>query len=1038
MDNKLLLFDANVAVPLPQPLRFSISQKTYEQIRDTQEKSGALAQLSASKTLICTNHVDNAGENVYSFFTPNGKFVCKHSPENGKNPAAMFAMAFDPMPSFGEQNDALTKGQVFFVPEGIVVRVKLNAYQEYFCLRDGQLFEADYFDYEDISQSITTIIEAMGVETAPLPEPPSLSEGLTEMLDIAEQYAKLENEIEEARVQTAGSLSYTAIYGAENESDRTAVTLVVGDFDDTVYKERAQVIITDKRQKEHTAEVKKAVKPKEGSDGTLELLLKEQLDFRQFEQQGFITPSFNEVNMAVQLKAVNNIRNGDSPAASYMNDIFDDRGFGDFEKKDMTAVDEALRLLKDSPNPSQINAIKAGINTNNVFLVMGPPGTGKTTVILEWVKHFVKREHLRVLVSSQNNMAVDNVLEKIKNEPDIDMIRIGTELRVMPGIRDFLFDKKVTKLRESIRSTTTERLECLRRQWQAWNAIFSVAQHLQSALEQKKATWDVLYQKVMSDLMPMYQGICRIYEAHNATAASIAESRTNIQEESAKLETLKQKSKGLWKAVYWLPIFLHRRKLNRLFDAFAQLRMEEERLIDEYNLEYPKYVGQKDLLRRELYRKFSSERETALTIEEELKMQLSQPLEDSFGLFAGLKKNVEHTLQGIAQNQKMVPCWQSPGFCIALQSELERCKDVIELVQEWQQDVLERQNYSLQNIVLESVNLVGATCIGVNSQRRFDGLKFDVTIIDEAGQIQIHKALVPMSVSPKLIMLGDHKQIPPTADQDMVDSCKDHEIPAEFLSKSLFEAMYESFPESNKIMLDTQYRMPGEIADTLSRAFYDGKYLSWQGKREMSSVLPFLSEKPYIVVDTSEAGSDRYEQKLQEGCRNNLEAEIIETIVKKMVQRGQDMDELGIISAYKKQVEAIAKRLRPLLGEKAITVAATLDSFQGQERDVIIYSFTRSSKKPAHMRRIGFLNELRRLNVAMSRPKKTLVMIGDMPFLQTCAYMPPIEDEDENDEQERYQRSEKRFGAFIGQMIADVKASGEYIPYNEFLRRMKG
>lgn len=1038
MDNKLLLFDANVAVPLPQPLRFSISQKTYEQIRDTQEKSGALAQLSASKTLICTNHVDNAGENVYSFFTPNGKFVCKHSPENGKNPAAMFAMAFDPMPSFGEQNDALTKGQVFFVPEGIVVRVKLNAYQEYFCLRDGQLFEADYFDYEDIFQSITTIIEAMGVETAPLPEPPSLSEGLTEMLDIAEQYAKLENEIEEARVQTAGSLSYTAIYGAENESDRTAVTLVVGDFDDTVYKERAQVIITDKRQKEHTAEVKQAVKSKDGSDGTIELLFKEQLDFQQFEQQGFITPSFNEINMTVQLKAIDNIRNGDSPAASYMNDIFDDRGFGAFEKKDMSAVDEAIRSLKNPPNASQINAIKAGINTKNVFLVMGPPGTGKTTVILEWIKHFVKREHLRVLVSSQNNKAVDNVLERIKEEPDIDMIRIGTELRVDPGIREFLFDKKVKKLRESIRSATTRKVEELRHQWHAWNEIFPIAQQFQLAMEQKKKAWDALYQKVMSDLIPMYQSICQIYDAYNANAMHIAESKMQIQEESIKLEALKQKSAGLWKAVYWLPIFLHRRKLNRLFDTFAQLRLEEEKLIGEYNLEYLRYAEHKELLRGELYRRFFSERASALTIEEELKTQLSQPLDDSFGLFAGLKKNIEHTFQEMAQNKEMVPCWQSPGFCIALQSELERCKNIIELVQEWHQEVLERQNYSLQNIVLESVNLVGATCIGVSSQRRFDGLKFDVTIIDEAGQIQIHKALVPMSVSRKLIMLGDHKQIPPTADQEMIDSCKDHEISAEFLSKSLFETMYESFPESNKIMLDTQYRMPGEIADTLSHAFYDGKYLSWQGKRMLRSVLPFLSEKPYIVIDTSEAGNNRYEQKLQEGCRNNLEAELIETIVKKMVQCGQDMDEVGIISAYKKQVEAIAKRLRPLLGEKAAVVAATLDSFQGQERDVIIYSFTRSSQKPSHMRRIGFLNELRRLNVAMSRPKKTLVMIGDMPFLQTCTYMPPAEDEDENDEQERYQRSEKRFGAFIGKMIADVKANGDYIPYNEFLRRMKG
>ncbi len=1039
MDNKLLLFDANIAVPLPQPLRFSMYPKAYEQIIDAQAL-GALTQLSASRTLICTKQVWKTGLTVYSFFTPNGKFDCKYSPENDKGPTSMVILGFEPVPSFRDQNDALTKGRVFFVPKGIIVQVTLKVYQQFFCLRHGKTFdEADCFNDEDISQSVAVIIETMGAEETSLSEPPSLSEGLTEMLDIAEQYAKLESEIEKARVLASGNLPYTSIRGTENDSDRTAITLVVGDFDDAVYKERTQVKITDKRQEEHTAEVKRAVKPKGRSDGTLELLFKEQLDFRLFEQQGFITPSFNEINRIVQCNAIEKIRSGDSPAAPYLNNIFDNRGFGDFAAKDMTVVNETIHSSENPPNPSQINAIKAGINTNNVFLVMGPPGTGKTTVILEWVKYFVKQEHLRVLVSSQNNMAVDNVLEKIKKDPDIDMIRIGSELNVMPGIRNYLIDKKIANLRESISGTTTKRLDNLRLQHQAWNEIFLVAQNLQSALEQKKAAWDELYQRIMSELVPTYQSVCRIYDAYNASADHIAECVAQIQEKNAKLEMLKKKSIGLWKAVYWLPIFFIRRKLNQLFDAFSRLRSEEEKLIGEYNAEYKKYVEQKELISREPYRRFFSVRVSALEKEERLKAQINkQPLDASFNLFAGIKKNIENTLQGLTQSPEFLPCWHSPGFYYTLQSELMRCDEIINLVVEWQKEVLDRQNYSLENIVLESVNLVGATCIGVSSQRRFEGLKFDVTIIDEAGQIQLHKALVPMSVSPKLIMLGDHKQIPPQADQDMEDGCKDHNIPAEYLKKSLFEEMYESFPESNKIMLDTQYRMPGEIADTLSHAFYDGKYYSAPKYRNLQSVLPFLSERPYIVIDTSEAGSDRYEQKLSEGCRNNLEAELIETIVKKMVQRGQDMDEVGIISAYKKQVEAIAKRLRPLLGEKASTVAATLDSFQGQERDVIIYSFTRSSKRPANASRIGFLYELRRLNVAMSRPKKTLVMIGDMPFLQACAYIPPAEDENEDGERERYQRSEKRFGAFIGQMIADVKVHGDYISYKEFLHRMKG
>ena len=240
-------------------------------------------------------------------------------------------------------------------------------------------------------------------------------------------------------------------------------------------------------------------------------------------------------------------------------------------------------------------------------------------------------------------------------------------------------------------------------------------------------------------------------------------------------------------------------------------------------------------------------------------------------------------------------------------------------------------------------------------------------------------------------------------------------------------------------MLDTQYRMPAQIADTLSKAFYDGKYLSFSGKKNLNGVLRFLSDSPYIVIDTSDAGVIRSEIKMPEnmgrGYINELEADIVAKVVKLMYEKQLNMDELGVISAYKKQVELIAKKLEPILGKRAVTVAATLDSFQGQERDVILYSFTRSSKKPANCQRIGFLNELRRLNVAMSRPKKTLVLIGDMKFLSECQYIEPVSDDEDSDEQSRYNSSEKRFGEFIQLMLSDVEKYGCRLSYHQFCER---
>ena len=352
----------------------------------------------------------------------------------------------------------------------------------------------------------------------------------------------------------------------------------------------------------------------------------------------------------------------------------------------------------------------------------------------------------------------------------------------------------------------------------------------------------------------------------------------------------------------------------------------------------------------------------------------------------------------------------------------------------WKGEMENQQNYALNEIVLESVDLVGATCIGINSQKRFANLDFDVTIIDEAGQIQVHNALVPMSVSNKLIMLGDHKQIPPNADQELVDLCEENGVKPDLLSMSLFEKMYYELPEANKIMLDTQYRMPAEIADTISEWFYDGKYYSPDFKKGLPSLIPQLSTKPYVIIDTSKE-SNRYERKIEgAGCDNSLEASIIFDLISEIAENPEnDLKEIGVISAYKSQVKLIKNKLGKLLSKEEINeMVATLDSYQGQERDIILYSFTKSSKDSPKKRRIGFLNELRRLNVAMTRCKKMLILIGDMDFLGGCLHC------DKDDEGDLiYDKSEKQFSDFINKMVKDVKSGrGDFISYQDFKKKV--
>ena len=106
-------------------------------------------------------------------------------------------------------------------------------------------------------------------------------------------------------------------------------------------------------------------------------------------------------------------------------------------------------------------------------------------------------------------------------------------------------------------------------------------------------------------------------------------------------------------------------------------------------------------------------------------------------------------------------------------------------------------------------------------------------------------------------------------------------------------------------------------------------------------------------------------------------------------------------------------------------MVASLDSFQGQERSVILYSCTRSNTRPANRSRIGFLKELRRLNVALSRPLKELVFVGDIDFLSSCT----------NGEGTG---SEREFSEFIKLMRQHAEKSGEFILSKEFLKRLEG
>ncbi|WP_082230530.1 AAA domain-containing protein [Haloprofundus marisrubri] len=241
---------------------------------------------------------------------------------------------------------------------------------------------------------------------------------------------------------------------------------------------------------------------------------------------------------------------------------------------------------------------------------------------------------------------------------------------------------------------------------------------------------------------------------------------------------------------------------------------------------------------------------------------------------------------------------------------------------------------------------------------------FDVVVIDEATQATCAASCVPLSRAEKVVLAGDHRQLPPYSATD--------EPAASKYGLSLFEHIYADggVYEDVGVQLQTQYRMHKNIAYYPNRAFYNRTLRN--GRR-----VPELDRYPPTLL-YSIGGR---EEQVEHSWRNETEANLVAVLVKQLLSDGVSPREIGVITPYQAQTTAIQSRLRSLDEAREVGVD-TIDSFQGSEREVILISFVRSNKHGD----IGFLGRPedgpRRLNVAMTRAKRHCALIGDWNTLR--------------------------------------------------------
>jgi len=276
---------------------------------------------------------------------------------------------------------------------------------------------------------------------------------------------------------------------------------------------------------------------------------------------------------------------------------------------------------------------------------------------------------------------------------------------------------------------------------------------------------------------------------------------------------------------------------------------------------------------------------------------------------------------------------------------------------------IERQ---MRDDILDRAQVLCCTCIGVGHQL-LDGRRFSRVLLDEATQATEPASLVPLVRGARqIVLVGDHRQLPPTVISRRAENGG--------LRRSLFERLVAMGIEP--MLLDTQYRMHPAISDFPNRTFYQGRLVDGITAAERPNPAGLLWNDWEVPMAFLPVNGDELLSPDGASKENPAEAGWVAKILENLLQAG-DLEEadIGIITPYAGQVRAI----RDALPERNDSVEVhTVDGYQGREKEVIIFSCVRSNSDGT----VGFLSDERRLNVALTRAKRGLIVIGDPDTLR--------------------------------------------------------
>ena len=350
-------------------------------------------------------------------------------------------------------------------------------------------------------------------------------------------------------------------------------------------------------------------------------------------------------------------------------------------------------------------------------------------------------------------------------------------------------------------------------------------------------------------------------------------------------------------------------------------------------------------------------------------------------------------------------------------NEMDSSEKYAQVIARWRKDLTEKDDFvrkTFTDSYARNVNLVAATC-SICGSKSFNeiysslygntNMAFDVVIMDEASKATPLEMAIPMVLGRKIILIGDHKQLPPMIDDDEVKEALrkigrgDLVDKLENIQESQFKRLFEASQKMRKSLvstLDTQYRMHKQIMNCITHFYKDDiegglkcgieKTMDSDDWTNRGSRYHGLENSPFINPDVHAiwVDVDGKEEKIGHSPMNRAELKAIEKILKALrasegyieylshCTRPED-EEIGIITFYGAQVKELQKMHKEGKFGPGKFKIDVVDSFQGMERNIVIISTVRTD-------RIGFAKAIERINVAFSRAKRLLIVVGDKDF----------------------------------------------------------